>query len=74
VQDKAAHIAQAMTSTSYAASGATIAIGGFTANEIAALIGALLALATFAVNWYYRHKTYQLEKAKLRHRIDSKGD
>lgn len=31
-------------------------IVGLTLNEIAILVGIFTALATFCVNWYYKHK------------------
>jgi hypothetical protein len=45
------------------AGGASIAgVGGLTANEFAAFTGLALAAASFALNWYYRHKTYLHQK------------
>lgn len=35
-------------------------IGALTPQEIAFYIGALVAIGTFFVNWYYRRKSYQL--------------
>ncbi len=57
-------ITHAVTTASYTASGGTVLIAGFTANEVAAIGGLLLALATFLVNWYYRHKHYSLAVAR----------
>ena len=56
-----------MTKTAYAASAATSGGGlwlwlGDNAQAIGAvgvLIGIILGVATFIVNWYYRHKTYK---------------
>lgn len=36
--------------------GATAAIGGFTANEVAAFGGLLVAIVGLAVQWYYKRK------------------
>jgi len=47
----------------YTASGVAM-IGGLTMTDWAALIGALVALLSFAVNIYYRRKHYHLALAK----------
>lgn len=47
--------ATAATVASYASSGGLV-IMGLTMHDIAALVGIVLGLATFFVNWYYRHK------------------
>jgi len=59
-------ISHAVTTASYTASGGTVLIAGFTANDIAAIGGLLLASATFLINWYYRHKHYRLTLQKLK--------
>lgn len=41
---------------SYVASGLLTALGALSINEIATVIGIILAVGTFAVNWYYRRK------------------
>lgn len=44
--------------------GASLAgIGGITANEVAAFGGLAIAALSFALNWFYRHKTYQHQKS-----------
>lgn len=58
--EKASHGASNM---SYVTSGGTVVAGGLSANEWIALGGLTLGLLTFLVNWYYRHKTYQLAVA-----------
>ncbi len=35
---------------------------GLTSQDIAFLVGAIVGVATFLVNWYYRRKTYRLLK------------
>lgn len=57
-------IAEAATNISYGASAGAVAIGGLTVNEFAMLGGLAVAVATFAVNWIYRHKCYLLEKSR----------
>ena len=59
-------VADAMTNTSYATSAGVALVGGFSANEIAAIAGIFLAAATFVVNWVYRHKVFKLEVARLK--------
>jgi hypothetical protein len=64
IPDTAEAIHKAASAATYG--GGTVAfVGGLTANEFAAIGGLLIGVAGFAVNWYYRHKTYSLEKAKL---------
>jgi hypothetical protein len=48
-----------MSNWVYAASG-TLMIGGLAMNELVAIIGLTLAIATFVVNWFYKHKHLQL--------------
>ncbi|WP_459177421.1 HP1 family phage holin [Ewingella americana] len=35
---------------------------GLTSQDVAFLVGAVVGVATFMVNWYYRRKTYRLLK------------
>ena len=49
------------TVVSYAASG-TLMVGGLAMNELVAIIGLTLAIATFVVNWFYKHKHLQLAR------------
>ncbi|MGY2799259.1 cell division protein FtsW (lipid II flippase) [Ewingella americana] len=35
-------------------------LGGLSPQDIAFLVGAVMGVATFFVNWYYRRKTYRL--------------
>lgn len=45
------------TIASYAASAVNVWFG-LTINEWCMLVGAICALGTFAINWWYRHKDY----------------
>lgn len=47
----------AASAASYAASAVNIWLG-LTINEWCMLIGAVCALGTFAINWWYRHKDF----------------
>lgn len=58
MHEKAASIA---TGAAYVASGTTTAVG-LTINDMVAIGGLLVGLATFLVNWYYRHQHLQLAK------------
>lgn len=49
---------------SYAASSGLTFFGVFTAQELAALVGIVLAVSTFFLNWYYQHQRHQLLKAQ----------
>ena len=57
-------INQIVTQASYTTSGGATVIGVLTVNEWAAICGVILATATFAVNWYYKRKHYQLAKRR----------
>lgn len=46
---------KATTAAAYAASGLNMFFG-LTVNEWCMVIGAICALGTFAINWWYRHK------------------
>lgn len=54
------------TGTSYAASGVATTFGALSANDIAAYCGVALGVLTFAINWYYRHKHFQLARSAAR--------
>ena len=43
---------------SYAASLATGLFGVMTLNEIAIIVGIVLSILTFGVNWFYKHKAH----------------
>jgi predicted negative regulator of RcsB-dependent stress response len=43
---------------------ATSIFGWFTSNEFAVLVGTVLAIAGFIVNWYYRHKEDKRQQAE----------
>lgn len=47
----------------YAAAGGTI-VFGFTLNEIAVAVGIIATIITAGVNWYYRHKHWELEQCR----------
>lgn len=38
-------------------------MGRHSTQDIALLVGAVVGVGTFAVNWYYRRKSYQLLKS-----------
>lgn len=45
-------------------------IGALTPQDIAFLVGAVVAVGTFFVNWYYRRKSYRLlERVTLDRRV-----
>ena len=52
------------TAITYSAAGSAVAFG-LTANEFAAILAAFVALATFLVNWFYRHKHFKLAADQL---------
>lgn len=56
------HTQDAVSAVSYVASGGTAVYGWISFEKFIAGAGLLLAIATFGVNWIYRHKTYKLMK------------
>jgi len=55
-----------LTSTiSYTAGVSTATAGALTLNDWALICGIIVSLGTFAINWYYRHKTFKLEAARM---------
>lgn len=52
------------TAMSYASSGAAVLVGGMTASELAALVGAACAVLTCFVNWWYRHQDFKREQVR----------
>lgn len=55
-----AALAAAGSKVTYAGSGVTIT-GWLLSSEFAVLVGMLLGLAGFIVNWYYRHRLTKVE-------------
>lgn len=54
-------IASAIASKSaYTVSGVLV-LFGFTLNDIALILGMILGIATFFLNWYYKHKTLKIQ-------------
>lgn len=64
MQDKAEVIANLSMKVAYGASGGTF-VAGWALNEIVAAAGLALGIATFAVNWYYRHRHLQLARQQV---------
>lgn len=57
--------ASAATKATYGSSAAIVG-GWFLSSEFAVLMGIVIGVAGFVVNWYYRHKEYRLkERAAL---------
>lgn len=53
-----------ITALSYSAGGGTAMFGYLKLNDIALIVGIVLAVCTFIVNWVYREKHFQLAKAQ----------
>jgi hypothetical protein len=58
-------IASVSSSATYVAGSTAAVVGTWTANGWAAIAGAIVAVATFFVNWYYKSKAYKLEERRL---------
>lgn len=63
-----AAIAAAGSKATYTGAGMTIS-GWFLSSEFAVLIGMLIGVAGFAVNWYYRHKEDARQQAEHERRM-----
>lgn len=67
-QQTAEAAAMASGKVSYFAGISMMVVGGLTMQEWFMFIGALTALGTFLVNWYYKHKHLKLaEDTALKH-------
>lgn len=55
--------AKAASAATYGGSAGAI-FGGINANWVAAIGGIVIGLAGLLLNWYYKHKAYQLAKRK----------
>ena len=51
----------------------TMTLGGYTANDIAVAVGAVVAVVGLIVQWVYRHKEYKLKKLETEARIAAQG-
>jgi hypothetical protein len=49
---------------SYWTSGGAAATGALTLNEFLMIIGTILAMATFAVNFYYKRQSIKMQRAR----------
>jgi hypothetical protein len=55
--------------------GSAAAMGGwFLSNEFAVLMGLVIGIAGFVVNWYYRHKEYKLKERESLARLSELAD
>ena len=63
----------ATTAVAYTASGSAV-IFGLSANEFAAVLGACVALLTFALNWYYKHQQLKLIIERLKNNYPTQKD
>lgn len=53
-----------ISAVAYASSGSAVFFG-LTANEFAAVVGAVCAVLTFAVNWYYKRKHLKIIEKRM---------
>jgi predicted negative regulator of RcsB-dependent stress response len=79
MKDQAMEIASAGTAASAASKvtygGSAAAMGGwFLSNEFAVLMGLVIGVAGFVVNWYYRHKEYKLKERESLARLSELVD
>lgn len=58
-----AALATVGSKATYGGAGASV-FGWFTSNEFALLVGVIVAVGGFAVNWYYKHKEDKRRQAE----------
>ena len=63
----------ATSAVAYTASGSAV-IFGLSANEFAAVVGACVALLTFALNWYYKYQQLKLITERLKNNYLTQKD
>ena len=51
----------------------TLSFGGYTANDVAMIIGAVVAVVGLIVQWVYRHKEYRLKEREANARMAERG-
>lgn len=51
----------------------TLSWGGYTANDIAMLVGAVVAVIGLLVQWYYRHQEHLMRRAEYEARMAERG-
>ena len=55
------------------AGASAMTFGGYTANDIAMFVGAVVGVVGLLVQWFYRHKEYKLKKLETEARIAAQG-
>lgn len=55
------------------AGAAGMSFGGYTANDLAMFVGAVVGVVGLMVQWYYRHQEYKLKKLETEARIAAQG-
>lgn len=63
-----ATVASTATKVTYTGAGMTIS-GWFLSSEFAVLMGVIIGVAGFIVNWYYRHKEDRRQQAEHERRM-----
>lgn len=63
-QEKAEAMATLASKATYSGA-ATAMFFGLTAQEFGIVVGAIVGIAGLLVNWYYKHKAFQLKKLVL---------
>lgn len=51
----------------------TLSWGGYTANDIAMFIGAIVAVVGLLVQWYYRHQEHKMRRAEHEAKMADRG-
>lgn len=68
-KEQIGEIAQQMAPPTTWVGAGTGLVGFLTSSYFIGLVGVLIALAGFCVNWYYRHKEFKLKKAEHEKRM-----
>lgn len=67
-----ATLAAAGSKATYGGSGASV-VGWLMSSEFGVLVGILIGVGGFCVNWYYRHKQDKREQAEHERRMHEAG-
>lgn len=67
--EPAASAASAKALAATMAGAGTLSFGGLTANDMAMVIGAVVAVLGLLVQWYYRHKEFKLRERETNARM-----
>lgn len=71
--DPSASAASAKALATTLAGAGTLTWGGYTSNDIAMFVGAVVAVLGLVVQWFYRHREYKIKLREHEARMAERG-